>query len=553
MKLADNLVTTLGLDEYDYRLKTDKLYRLLLEKQRRVATKSLYYFSKYVLQFKDIEIEPHWELCNFLQKYDKQDVLILLPRGTFKSTICSVSYPLWKLIVDISLRFLISSGELSNSQGFLGLISDHITKNLNFIRLLGDLSGNKSDTWTKTSISLAGRRLLRAEDSITASSVKITKVSQHYDFAILDDLVNEKNVTTKDQMDQVWNYLQLILPLLDPIKKSPTGETKPGPRKVIGTRWSFDDAYGRILAEEKARRRRGERPEWKVLIREDRYPDGRLYFPTRLTETFLKKMQRSMSRNNYSCQYRNNPLPDEDRIFKLSKLGFFWVDSTGKGKRVLHGYIDDMPTIFNKFTAMDPSVGETNDSDFTAIVTNAVDFEANMYCWDVVRERIAGNDAILQRLMQTYQQHRPLRVGIESVVFSKSLYWGFQKLARQMNLWFPIEKLQPSTRISKDLRIQGFEPFVTGGRFFLRVAPQTDLTASSEELYYALLPGQDILADEMLRFPKGSTDDCLDAQAYMPQLIFPANVPANPKPTEMSFDSIRKRFFGRRMGRIPLR
>lgn len=513
-----------------------------------MALSSLYYFAKYVMGFRDMELTPHWELCQFIEKNEGCDILALLPRGTFKSSIISVAYPLWRFARNRDLRILLTSSELQNTKNFLGLIRTNIEKNRVFRSLFGDWV-NKDGTWHSTALSLAGRRRFRAEDSITASSVKISKVSQHYDLAICDDIHNDKNITNKDMIDDVERYLEEMLPILDPVRK---GSDKPGPRILVGTRWHFDDVYGRITAEERLRKREHLAPAFRMLIRKAITKKGKVYFPTRFSAKYLERLRKDSKMSNYvfSCQYLNDPMPEEDQIFKLRNFGFF--NSTQR--RTPTGEILPMPELTNKFTTVDPSLGETDTSDYTAIITNGCDAERNMYCWDVVRERLVGNEAILEEMFRVWAKYKPYRFGIEAVQFQKSLVWGFQKFARDRDQWFHIQPLKTDNTITKDLRIRGFEPFVSGHKFYLRVKEEIDLTLSPLDLYYGLVDGQDVLADEMLRFPLAATKDCIDAQAYMPQLVYPAGEPKKEKkPKGMTFDALRKRMTRARKGVLSLR
>jgi phage terminase large subunit-like protein len=516
-RLAFELATTLALDEQTSRAKKVKLRRYLLEKKRRMALSSLFYFAKYVLGFSDMEVEPHWELCRFLEKYCYDDKLILLPRGTFKSSVISVAYPLWLFLKDRNLRCLLSSGELTNTKNFLGLISQNLQYNDEFKKLFGDWTVG-SDTWHQTAVSFSGRTRMRAEDSITASSLKVTKVSQHYDFGVFDDLQTDKNISSREMVDEIESYLQKMLPILDPQVNWGSHTGKPGARTIVGTRWGFDDIYGRMIARENDRRRRGLPPTLRMMVKKAYDRAGKLYFPARFTKEFLDqlKTEGGMSEYIFSCQYLNDPMPEASQIFKLKNLGFF-----NTTHRVMDGVVTPMPILLNNFTTLDPSITDNDQSDWCAFVTNSVDTEWNLYCWEVVRERVVGNEAMIDRMFDIHERLSPYRFGVEAVQFQISILHGFESACRRMGKWFPVEALKTGN-IRKDLRIRGFEPFVSGKKFYLRVRDGIDLTAPAEDLYFSLLPGQDILADEMLKFPLGGTDDCIDAQSYMPQLVFPA-------------------------------
>lgn len=502
-----------------------------MERIRRLSARSLFHHCKYVIGFKDMELQPHWELCNFLIRNFGYDQLILLPRGTFKSSVISVGFPTWlfthtlrlggQIINGRDLRILESSEELENIKNFLGLIRGIVENNRVFRDLHGDLQDH-TGVWHKTALQFAGRTRFRAEQSMTGASVRVSKVSQHYDLFIGDDLQNDKNVSSREMIDEVMSYIERMLPILDPLPGSPIGR---GPRILTGTRWHYDDVYGRIIASEKARRRAGKKPAWRMLIRKAVTRKGTVYFPTRFSASYLKSLrdESGMTRYLFSCQYLNDPQPDEDQVFRLKDFGFF--HST---HRVWHGVISPMPKMLNFFTTVDPSMGETEGADFTSCVTDGVDSGYNMYAWEVLREHLVGNEPIIQRLFEIRERYQPVKMGIETVVFQKALYHGFVRACRASGQWFHIDDLETDNKVRKTMRLRGFQSFVASGQFFLRVHENTDLTLPPEELYYALVPGSDVLAYEMISFPIGGTDDCLDAQAYMPQLIFPASPDAPP-------------------------
>jgi len=538
----------------NHRQQNEYHYSLLLERVRRLGARSLFYFSKYIIGFRDMEIQPHWELCQFLVSNFGYDQLILLPRGTFKSSIISVAFPLWlfthtfnlcgQQVNGRDLRILISSENTENTKNFHGLIRLHIEQNPLFRELYGDLRDNSPGAvWHKTAASLAGRTRYRAEQSFIASSVGVSKVSQHVDLFIGDDLQNDRNISSREMIDEVFGYIERMLPILDPLPGSPLGR---GPRILVGTRWHLDDIYGRIIAKEKERRRQGKPAAWKILVRKAINHHGKVYFPTRFSKKYLDTLRHesNMSIYTFSCQYLNDPQPDEEQIFRLKDFGFF--HST---HRVWHGVMQPMPRMMNFFTTCDPSRGESMDSDWTAFDTNGVDSEYNMYVWEVLREHLVGNEPIIQRLFEVQERYKPIRIGIESVMFQKSLYHGFVRAARSAGKWFHVEPLTPDTRMSKPLRLRGLQPFVSNGQVFLRVKEGTDLTLPPEELYYQLVPGSDVLAYEMLSFPIGGTDDCLDAQAYMPQLIFPAGPEPKVEPAPDSMAVFQHLVQQRRRGR----
>lgn len=516
-----------------------------------------------------MEVQPHWRVCRWIERHIWDDKLMLLPRGTFKSSIGSVALPLWLLVHDRNLRILLSSGELANTKTWLSQITAILEKGPVFRALYGNWDENKrTETWHSTALSVAGRTLYTAAESITATSMRVTKVGQHYDFAFIDDLMNEKNVKQSEMIQAAETYIDLLLPILDPPRKIPGLPTPPqdtpGPRFLIGTRWHFDDAYGRTTAKDRAAQREGEPKQWRTYIRSccakarlipKRQRTGRnkflltgpFFFPSRFSEKHLNKLQRITEAYEFSCQYLNDPMPEGTSVFNPAHFGFYWMekDALGnwKGQRVLKGEVSPLPPALNFFTALDPSLGEHDDSDYCAFVTDAVDSAWNMYIAEVVEEHLIGNDAIIDEMFRIHAEWHPIRFGVESTQFQKSILLGFRAACRERNSWLNVQELKGS-RMDKDLRIRGFEPHVVRGRFFLRVKAHTDLTLGWQDLYYALESGQESLADQMIRYPLLGRDDVIDAQAYIPHLMVPASDPAPPPKNDFTY-TVMKEYWNR--------
>lgn len=454
--------------------------------------------------------------------------MILLPRGTFKSTIITVGWTLWLLTKDHNLRILITSYKEDNPKGWLSQIKTILCTNPVFRMHYGCWDKDKSSQiWQATAISIPSRSRHLAQPTYMISSVGSSEVSQHFDIVINDDIQTDDNMETKEQIDELENYLQRQIPLLDPQKK--TG--LPGPRIIVGTHWSFDDVYSRIKARDKTRRKRGETEGFKYLIREA-YTTKKgvktFYFPSRFNDRVLSKIKEESGMSDYlfSCNYLNNPMPEGHEVFSIEDFGFY----TEK-QRVIGGEISDMPVLMNAFTMIDPAIGETNRSDYSAFVTVRVDSDWNLYLWEVVRERVTPEQSIDQ-MFRIHQVHQPYRMGFEEAIFQRAILYGFQQACRDRGVWFNIEPLKASTLVSKDQRIRGFQPFIKGRKVFFKINEGVDLTMPPKELYFSVVNGQDYLVDEMVRYPLGAHDDCVDALSYAPQLIFPAGrIPDPPVPT----------------------
>ena len=106
-----------------------------IEWAKRKAKSDFYFFCNKVLGYDLMVPHVHEEMCNFLvhdieRDQNEQATKILLEaRGTFKSTIGTIAYPLWRLVKNPNLTILLNNEKLSRVTDFLRSIKNHITDN----------------------------------------------------------------------------------------------------------------------------------------------------------------------------------------------------------------------------------------------------------------------------------------------------------------------------------------------------------------------------------------------------------------------------------------
>jgi phage terminase large subunit-like protein len=471
-----------------------RLAATLSEKKKQRGLRDLYFFCKHILGYSDMS-DMHRELCDFTSavrpsgKYFTRN-LILEPRGSFKSSVVTIGYALWRVIKQPNLRVLIDSEEYGKSKAFLRELRGHVEHNDLFRELYGHLDERKySDVWTDSGFNLSKRTKRTKETNFSCAGIDVTKVGMHYDLIICDDLVSEKNITTPEQIEKVIRHYKLLLSLIDPGCEL----------VVIGTRWHFGDLYGYLLERDRVRVDRGKRARWRKLIRPARYPDGRLLFPERLDNSFLRAQKAEQGSYIFSCQYLNDPAGAEDAAFK--KEWFQWFTSLPEGVPLKCAI------------TVDPSVGQRDNSDYTAIVAVAVDPLNNWYVLRVDRGRWNPTQIFdrLVRMRRWVQQKYNLKakVAMEVVAFQKVLaFYGKDLMRRREIERFSIMELKTDTTISKEMRIRGIVPHIENGKVYFRGKSQRKCSE-----------GIKILVNEMLQFPVGSSKDCIDALAYIPQVL----------------------------------
>lgn len=214
----------------------DLTYEGYIEAIREQYRASLYKTSKGLLRYRDITKYTHAGTIQALESETKRK-LIVLPRGTFKSSICDVAYPIWRLIKNPNERILIDSELFGNSKTFLREIRAHL-EDPEITSIFGEF---KTETdWTQSSITIAQRTKAYKESSITCGGVGTTKVGQHYSLIIGDDYNSPSNSDSPEGLEKVIRHYRYNQSILDP----------DGTMVIVGTRYASRDIEGFILEEE---------------------------------------------------------------------------------------------------------------------------------------------------------------------------------------------------------------------------------------------------------------------------------------------------------------
>ncbi len=423
---------------------------------------------------------PHSKLCKFVDTWKgKRKKLILMPRGSFKSSLVTIGYSLHEILRDPNIRILIDGETFNNARKFLREIKGHIEYGSVFREKFGDLVKSEPPGWTDSEIIIRTRTKNLKEPTITTSGIDVVKVGMHYDLIICDDLVSQLNITTRDQLDKVIDHYKLILSLLEP----------KGRLIIIGTPWDFSDLYGYVQKYEMAgfdfHKMSAVLTPGKPL--EECFKKD-LLFPERLSKEFLIEQRNSQGSYIFSAQYLCNPVPDEAATFK--KGWFKWYDSP-----------DEIPKDVLHFTTIDPAISQEKHAHYTVILTIAVDKFNNWWIEPYTREKLDPLE-IVESIFQTHRRYKPMRMGLEVVAFQKSLQYFIKDEMKKRGNYLPLKELKTDTRISKEMRIRGLVPRFEQRMIYIR--------RDMKELEY-----------ELTRFPKSETDDLVDALAYMLQIAYP--------------------------------
>ncbi len=203
------------------------------EAMRALYLSDFFLYSKHAVGYKDLEWDVHGESIRLFES-DAKRKLDVMPRGTFKSSLGSVAYPMWRLEKDPDLTILLDSELYTNSKNLLREIKGHYASG-KYMNVFGERVGTK---WDEGEIIISTRTRNRKEASITVGGIGTTKVGQHYDIIIGDDYNSAQNSDTPEKCQKVIDHFKYNLNILNP----------GGEYLIIGTRYAELDVIGFLLS-----------------------------------------------------------------------------------------------------------------------------------------------------------------------------------------------------------------------------------------------------------------------------------------------------------------
>lgn len=201
---------------------------------REACRTNLKFLSKEFLGMSKWDDGLHDDLADYLEKSGKHK-LILIPRGHLKSSLVTIAWTIQQLLRDPDVRILIRNAVWDQARRFLGQIQGYL-EDSKLPLIFGQFTSQKK-VWTKDEIEIRQRKVRKASPSIMTAGLETSLTGLHFDIIIDDDLVNDKNTATKEQVQKVIDVYNDSFNLLD----------RGGTHVVVGTRWNVKDLYGHIL------------------------------------------------------------------------------------------------------------------------------------------------------------------------------------------------------------------------------------------------------------------------------------------------------------------
>lgn len=248
-----------------------------------------------------------------------------------------------------------------------------------FPDILYEVPKKEAPKWSEDDGIMVRRKGNPREATVEAwGLVDSSPTGKHFNTLVFDDVVDEKTSRSMEMMAKVEESLKLAYNL----------GTQHGVRRMIGTRYRFNDPYRQVIEDETfiPRLHPG---------REGGRVDGK---PVFWSEELHERKRREQGSRVYSCQILQNPLADSVNAFKLENLRIY---SRPPLRRNLNIYV-----------LVDPANSRKKDSDHTGVVVFGLGVDRNYYVLDAYKDRLglSGRTDLLFALVHHWS---PLGVGYE--------------------------------------------------------------------------------------------------------------------------------------------
>lgn len=355
------------------------------------------YFPHYV-EFKTADFQK--EIFNLTQDENEKFVVIVAFRGSAKSTIMTLSYPIWAMVGNLNKKFIIL---ISQTQQQARLILSNIKKELETnATLMSDFGpfGQDDDEWRANSLVLS-----KYDTRITAiSSGESIRGLRHLqnrpDLIICDDVEDLNSVKTREGRNKSYDWL--------------TGDVIPAGSTdtkyvVIGNLLHEDSLMMRLKSQIIKSKLSGTYKEYPLV------KDNKILWPGKFPDekSIQEQKLKVASESSWSREFLLTIISDEDRIVHPE-----WIK-----------YYDGAPT-GNEFmytlTGVDLAISEKDTADYTAMVSASVyDYseERKIYILpNPVNKRLSFPDAIeeAKNLSRSLGDGTPTKLLIEEVAYQSA-------------------------------------------------------------------------------------------------------------------------------------
>lgn len=472
-----------------------------------------------------------WEykpLRNILDLDGKRRMLLLDSRGFLKSSINCVAHTVQWIInyPDIAIMIMQSNSDKANL--VVSEIKQTFTSNDRFRALFPEFCPTKRVwEWGRAdSFTVENKRFSKPrggvpqhkEPTVMATSIERGLSGIHVDVIKCSDIVDPGNIYGEGLQTVKRNFFLSRNLLVAPQYWI----------DVEGTRYHFDDLYGRIV--EMEMEKPPELREWKLFIRgatkrdwggqperfdstdflmkpeildKDGYGESR--WPARFSNRYLEMMKRD-DPLGYATQQQQDPRPGGIALFPVNHQFPKWISMKDFIQNIRVSHYD---------ISIDTAETTGKKADYTSIAVGAWSASGKCYIVEIAHGRFHPMEIVdkIVELSKKYK-HRLGRVKIEQTGFVRGLMPALRRVMDLNGLYIPVEEIKRDNQEAKVERIANtLQPWYVKGDIVFVGDPgllEEDPKYRQEGISFKT-KGQ--LLKELREFPSSKHDDILDSLA----------------------------------------
>ncbi|MBL8160217.1 phage terminase large subunit [Candidatus Saccharibacteria bacterium] len=329
-------------------LNKDLLERLYTDRQVRTevtANSHLYFFATYFSNYMEYEISDlHRELFSITEQDETPLAVVMAFRGSAKSTIITMSYPIWAIVGRQQKKFVVIASQTQyQARVHLTNIKRELESNELLANDLGPFTEQREE-WGSTSLYIPKYNARITAISTEQSVRGIRHGAKRPDLIISDDVEDVQSVKTREGRQKTFDwYTGEIIPAGDTYTK----------RIVVGNLLHEDSLLMRLMSLIQRNEIDGTFTEWPIVR------NGVSTWPGKFPDmAAVKKMERSVaSRIAWEREYMLNLVTDDDQIISHDMIHYY----------------DELPELLRGqysriIIGVDLAISENDKADFTAIL-----------------------------------------------------------------------------------------------------------------------------------------------------------------------------------------
>lgn len=452
-----------------------KAAKQLLAK-RELARRRFVDYNRYVCIEGEEPQHHHIEvICKPLQAVMDGKIkrlMLFMPPGSAKSTYATVRFPAYYLS-KTKRKGVITASYADTLAASFGRKVRNLVKSPEHIQLFNIALAEDSKAKGEWETDTGG--------FYYACGVGGSITGRRGDLGLIDDPVrSRKDADSETVRNATWEWYQSdFLTRLKP----------DAAQIIIQTRWHEDDLSGRLLpddwAGESGEIRCKDGNDWTVISLPaqagENDPIGRKpgdwLWPEWFTPDFWESIKESQSPRNWSSLYQQVPAADDGDLFKRE-----WFNQR----------YTRLPSELNYYLSGDYAVSDKQDADYTCMIVWGVDSSGICYLVDWW----VGKDTHLvyiEQLIRFIKQYKPAWHVSEQGVIRQAIEPVIKRQMREQNSYTTLK--WTSSQGDKVAKSRSFQALSQQGVIRL---PEN------------LRDGQ-IILDQLVKFPAGRHDDCVDA------------------------------------------